>query len=55
MIMLDMQDAMNARVNADWRNAGNAWYRAMKFDEAKVYRQRNTTQLGLSVRCVKDQ
>ena len=34
---------------------GNAWYRAMKFDEAKVYRQRNTTQLGLSVRCVKDQ
>ena len=29
MIMLDMQDAMNARVNPDWRNAGNAWYRAI--------------------------
>jgi dimeric dUTPase (all-alpha-NTP-PPase superfamily) len=28
-IMLEMQDAMNARVNADWRNAGNAWYRAI--------------------------
>ena len=27
--MLDMQDAMNARVNPDWRNAGNAWYRAI--------------------------
>jgi len=29
LIMLDMQDAMNARVNPDWRNAGNAWYRAI--------------------------
>ncbi len=28
-IMLEMQDAMNSRVNADWRNAGNAWYRAI--------------------------
>lgn len=27
--MLQMQDAMNARVNPDWRNAGNAWYRAI--------------------------
>ncbi len=27
--MLDMQDAMNARVNPDWRQAGNAWYRAI--------------------------
>lgn len=27
--MLDMQEAMNARVNADWRQAGNAWYRAI--------------------------
>ncbi len=27
--MLDMQDAMNSRVNADWRNANNAWYRAI--------------------------
>ena len=29
LIMLEMQDAMNARVNADWRNANNAWYRAI--------------------------
>ena len=28
-IMLEMQDAMNSRVNADWRQAGNAWYRAI--------------------------
>jgi dimeric dUTPase (all-alpha-NTP-PPase superfamily) len=24
-----MQDAMNSRVNSDWRSAGNAWYRAI--------------------------
>jgi len=29
LIMLEMQDAMNARVNPDWRGAGNAWYRAI--------------------------
>ncbi len=29
LVMLDMQDAMNAHVNPDWRNAGNAWYRAI--------------------------
>jgi len=29
LIMLEMQDAMNARVNPDWRDAGNAWYRAI--------------------------
>jgi len=29
LIMLDMQDAMNARVNPAWRSAGNAWYRAI--------------------------
>ncbi|MDJ0776532.1 MAG: dUTP diphosphatase [Gammaproteobacteria bacterium] len=29
LVMLEMQDAMNARVNPDWRNAGNAWYRAI--------------------------
>ena len=29
LVMLDMQDAMNAHVNSDWRNAGNAWYRAI--------------------------
>lgn len=27
--MLEMQDAMNSRVNAQWRSAGNAWYRAV--------------------------
>ena len=27
--MLEMQDAMNARVNPDWRQADNAWYRAI--------------------------
>ena len=29
LVMLEMQDAMNARVNPDWRRAGNAWYRAI--------------------------
>ncbi len=29
LVMLDMQDAMNAHVNPDWRSAGNAWYRAI--------------------------
>ena len=29
LIMLEMQDAMNARVNPEWRSAGNAWYRAI--------------------------
>ncbi len=29
LVMLDMQDAMNAHVNPDWRNAGNAWDRAI--------------------------
>ena len=29
LIMLEMQDAMNTRVNPDWRQAGNAWYRAI--------------------------
>ena len=27
--MLEMQDAMNSRVNPDWRQAGNEWYRAI--------------------------
>ena len=27
--MLEMQDAMNAHVNPEWRQAGNAWYRAI--------------------------
>ena len=29
LVMLDMQDAMNRRVNPDWRQAGSAWYRAI--------------------------
>ena len=29
LVMLEMQDAMNARVNPDWRGADNAWYRAI--------------------------
>ncbi len=29
LVMLEMQDAMNSRVNADWRKAGNPWYRAI--------------------------
>ncbi|MDH5353656.1 MAG: dUTP diphosphatase [Gammaproteobacteria bacterium] len=29
LVMLDMQDAMNSRVNANWRSADNAWYRAI--------------------------
>ena len=29
LVMLDMQDAMNSRVNSDWRQAGNEWYRAI--------------------------
>ncbi len=27
--MLNLQDAMNARVNSAWREAGNEWYRAI--------------------------
>ncbi len=29
LVMLEMQDAMNSRVNPEWRRAGNAWYRAI--------------------------
>lgn len=29
LIMLDMQDAMNSRVNPDWRRANSRWYRAI--------------------------
>ncbi len=29
LIMLNLQDAMNARVNSAWREAGNEWYRAI--------------------------
>lgn len=29
LTMLEMQDAMNSKVNPEWRSAGNAWYRAI--------------------------
>ena len=29
LVMLDMQDAMNSRVNPDWRQANSPWYRAI--------------------------
>jgi hypothetical protein len=29
LAMLEMQDAMNSKVNPAWRDAGNAWYRAI--------------------------
>ena len=29
IIMLELQDAMNSRVNSDWRKANNEWYRAI--------------------------
>jgi dimeric dUTPase (all-alpha-NTP-PPase superfamily) len=29
LIMLELQDAMNSKVNPDWRNAGSEWYRAI--------------------------
>jgi dimeric dUTPase (all-alpha-NTP-PPase superfamily) len=29
LIMLELQDAMNARVNSAWREANNEWYRAI--------------------------
>ena len=29
LVMLELQDAMNSRVNSDWRDAKNEWYRAI--------------------------
>ena len=29
LVMLELQDAMNSRVNPDWRRANNEWYRAI--------------------------
>ena len=34
--MLDLQDSMNTRVNADWRNAGNEWYRAIWMEASEM-------------------
>jgi dimeric dUTPase (all-alpha-NTP-PPase superfamily) len=29
LVMLELQDAMNSRVNSNWRQANNEWYRAI--------------------------
>lgn len=34
--MLELQDAMNSRVNAAWREQGNAWYRAIWVECAEL-------------------
>ena len=34
--MLELQDAMNAKVHPDWRNQGNAWYRAIWVECAEL-------------------
>lgn len=34
--MLELQDAMNCKVNADWRNAGNEWYRAIWMESSEM-------------------
>lgn len=34
--MLELQDAMNTRVNADWRNAGFEWYRAIWMEASEM-------------------
>jgi dimeric dUTPase (all-alpha-NTP-PPase superfamily) len=34
--MLELQDAMNSKVNGDWRNAGFEWYRAIWMESAEM-------------------
>ena len=34
--MLELQDAMNSKVNADWGNAGYEWYRAIWMESAEM-------------------
>ena len=34
--MLELQDAMNNRINAQWRTAGNEWYRAIWIECAEM-------------------
>ena len=34
--MLELQDAMNTRINPDWRAAGNEWYRAVWIECAEM-------------------
>lgn len=34
--MLELQDGMNTKVNSDWRNAGNEWYRAIWMEASEM-------------------
>ena len=34
--MLQLQDAMNSKVNADWRNVGYEWYRAIWMESSEM-------------------
>ena len=34
--MLELQDGMNSKVTADWRNAGYEWYRAIWMESAEM-------------------
>ncbi len=34
--MLQLQDSMNSKVNTDWRNAGNEWYRAIWMEASEM-------------------
>ena len=34
--MLELQDAMNSKVNPDWRNAGYEWYRAIWMESSEM-------------------
>lgn len=36
MTMLEMQDAMNSKVDLDWRHAGFEWYRAIWIEAAEM-------------------
>ncbi len=34
--MLELQDSINSKVNQDWRNAGNEWYRAIWMEASEM-------------------
>ena len=34
--MLSLQDGMNSKVNAAWREAGNEWYRAIWMESSEM-------------------
>jgi dimeric dUTPase (all-alpha-NTP-PPase superfamily) len=36
LVMLELQDAMNTRVNSGWRRANNEWYRAIWTESAEM-------------------